>query len=419
MRLSNTAKTFLKVSTAILFLLAFMVPQSFAYIKVPFLGFSLVAIIIGMIRNEWKINNPLFFPYYAVFGSMTIIFSFIGLLRGNPEEAIFDSIRLYFVFMWIYFILALYISNTNYQKHIDQIFCISAIGISATAFYTLLNSLYSLNWISDDVASEMLLEVGIREGYIQMNNVNVGMFTFIIPYLLSRIIIDRINAGYTLIFCLVLSVVAAILASRRIVIIVFFLAPILTYVISRVIGIRKHEVLKRAFLFYLSVCLGITLLSLYFYNYFPAAYEGFVHRLADVFTKDETSPRQEQHVALLQGFFNYPLFGSGFGGLVDSIRSEERPWTFELTYSRILFNSGIIGFSLLSAFYIYYVVATLGKIKRSDHKTIYVPLLVGFFCVLIASASNPYLSSFDFIFVLSIIPLILNTRDVSYVNSAQ
>jgi hypothetical protein len=118
-----------------------------------------------------------------------------------------------------------------------------------------------------------------------------------------------------------------------------------------------------------------------------------------------------QHAALIEGFEGQYLLGSRFGGLTDVIGSDERPWTYELTYSRIPFNSGVIGVLSLATIFSYYFLAAILKIRSSSHKNIYLPLMAGLLAVLIASASNPYLSSFDFVFVLSIIPLILNTKE--------
>jgi O-antigen ligase len=113
----------------------------------------------------------------------------------------------------------------------------------------------------------------------------------------------------------------------------------------------------------------------------------------------------------MAGLSEHFFWGSGFGGVADVVRSDERPWTFELTYSRLLFNGGLIGFGLLMLFYLAYLILALRKIRQSFHAPIYISLLTGFLSVSIASVSNPYMSSFDFLFVLSIIPLILNSKD--------
>ena len=76
-----------------------------------------------------------------------------------------------------------------------------------------------------------------------------------------------------------------------------------------------------------------------------------------------------------------------------------------------LFNGGVIGFGLLMLFFLVYLLLVMRKIRQSEHAPVYISLLTGFLSVSIAAASNPYLSSFDFLFALSIIPLILNTKD--------
>jgi hypothetical protein len=120
----------------------------------------------------------------------------------------------------------------------------------------------------------------------------------------------------------------------------------------------------------------------------------------------------------MAAFADSHFWGSGFGGLTSVIRSDDRPWTFELTYSRLLFNAGTLGIGILLLFFSTYLLLTLRKIRRSSSAAIHVSLLTGFLAVLIAAASNPYLSSFDFLFALSIIPLILNTRDLPQQRSA-
>jgi hypothetical protein len=152
----------------------------------------------------------------------------------------------------------------------------------------------------------------------------------------------------------------------------------------------------------------ITVMSIiYYFDLFNLA--GAFGRVADALILDEDSPRQVQYRALTEGFYNYPILGSGFGGEVSDIRSVDRPWNFELTYSKLLFNVGVVGVVLIFILFLYYILKIF-RMCRSNKKnhSINTSLLVGFFCVAIASASNPYINSFDFLFVLAILPLIIN-----------
>lgn len=398
---------------ATLFLMIFVIPQSYMYVKLPFLSFLAIMIAVEYVRGVYKINSRAFVAYYCIFGFITLIWCLVGLLNGNPEIAVLESFRVYFIYMWLYFLLAIFISNINYHAHIDSIICLAAVGIGMTCLYLVADYAFGLGWLSEEVLEEMYLQIGVHTGYLQMNNVNVGMLSFIVPYLLSRVIIETQQPRHLLLFGLAIALLSAVLATRRIVLVVFMVTPIIAYCIGVAVGRNKRRVRARVLNFYLITMLGSVATYWAVSLFDPVISDGFVARVFDIFNNDFESERQLQHAALIEGFKGQFLWGSGFGGLTDVIRSDERPWTYELTYSRILFNSGIIGVLLLVAFFAFYFFAAVKKIRLSSHKNIYIPLMVGLSGVLIASASNPYLSSFDFVFVLSIIPLILNTKEAT------
>lgn len=403
----------LRICVITLLLMIFVIPQSFMHLKLPFLTLALIGIVAGVFRGNYKIYTREFILYYFLFGLMAVIWCIIGLMNGSPTIAIIESFRVYFVYMWIYFALTIYISNRDYHQHVDKLICVAAVGIGIIALYALADHVYGLGWLDQALADEMYLQVGVHDGYVQMNNVNIGMLTFIIPYLLGRVILEQSGSRRLLSFGLVIAVISALLASRRIVLLLFVLAPLITYVIGVFAGQRDKKTRRQVLAFY-SILIIIAASSYWLASLTnPVLVEGSSGRVLDIFKNDPESERQLQHLGLIDGFTNQYLVGSGFGGMIDVIRSDDRPWTFELTYSRLLFNSGLLGIVLLGLFFTYYVFLGIKKIRNSRHKKVYIPLMVGFFSVLIASASNPYLSSFDFLFALSIIPLILNTREAA------
>lgn len=406
-----SVKTMLRISVVALFLMIFVFPQSYMQLKLPFLTFAAIMISIEYARGVYKIYNSAFIAYYYIFGLITLVWCGVGLIKESPDIAVIESFRVYFIYMWVYFLLALFISNVKYHEHIDSIICIAAIGIGMTSAYVLADYAFGLGWLSQDVLDDMYLQIGVHTGYVQMNNVNIGMLTFIVPYLLSRVIIETDKPRHLLLICLAIALLSAILASRRIVLVVFMVTPIIAYAIGLAVGRNEVRTSTRVLNFYLVTIFSCVATYWAVSLFDPAISEGFVARVFDIFSKNVESERQLQHAALIEGFEGQYLWGSGFGGLTDIVRSDERPWTYELTYSRILFNSGVIGVLALAAFFTFFFLAAIWKIRSSCHKNIYVPLMVGLSAVLIASTSNPYLSSFDFVFVLSIIPLILNTRE--------
>ena len=396
-----------------LMMMIFIIPQSFLWVKLPFLGVVLVWMLVEGTRDRWKIRSGAFLPYYLIFGFLSVTWSIVGLARVNPEIAIVEALRVYVVYMAIYCALALYVSNLDYQAHTDRIVIAGAFGIGVVALYALLDHIFQLGWLPQPIKDDMYLQVGLHRGYVQMNNVNIGMLTFIVPYLLSRVLLGERNEHHTwLLLGLAVAVVSAVLASRRIVMVLLVITPLLAFALTVLTGHARQRHLRRSVQFYtfpLVIAGAGSLLLIYGGFDFQ---DGFVGRIAGVLTTDPDAPRPQQHAALMAAFADSYFWGSGFGGLTSVVRSDERPWTFELTYSRLLFNAGLLGMSILMLFFCSYMYLTLRKIRRSAHASIFVSLLTGFLTVLIAAASNPYLSSFDFLFALSIIPLILNTRDL-------
>ena len=389
----------------------FVIPQSFMWLKLPFLGMVLLWMLMEGTRNHWKIRSRAFLHYYLIFCLLTMMWSVIGLVKGNPEVAIMEALRVYVVYMCIFCALAIYVSNLDYEAHVDDIVVAGALGIGAVALYTLLDHLFHLGWLPQSVKNDMFLELGVHDGYVQMNNVNIGMLTFIAPYLLSRLLLSERNDRQAYLFMgLVVAVASAVLASRRVVLTLLLVVPLLTFAIDFLAGQparrRRRWWGKAYFLLLLAAGAGIWIVTHWGFEFL----DGFRARVLSAFNTDPDAPRPLQHAALMAGFSDNYLWGSGFGGITSVVRSDERPWTFELTYSRLLFNAGLIGFSLLMLFFCTYLFLALRKIRQSSHASIQVSLLTGFLSISIAAVSNPYLSSFDFLFALSIIPLILNTK---------
>jgi hypothetical protein len=401
-----------KGSMVTLMMMIFIIPQSFMSLKLPFLGAVLLfGVVAEGAKDRWRIRSGAFLPYYLIFCLLTVTWCIIGLVRGNAEIAILETLRVYVVYMGVYCALTIYVSNLDYQAHIDRVVVAGAIGIGAVALYTLLDHIFHLGWLPQSVKDDMYLQVGLHDGYVQMNNVNIGMLTFIVPYLLSRLLLgERKDRHAYLLPSLVIAVIAAILASRRVVLILLLLTPLLAFVVSVLAGQATHKQQKRFVQFYFLPLLAAGGGAWLLFYLGSNLLEGFTDRVLSAFTTDPDAPRPLQHAALMAGFSDSYLWGSGFGGLTPVIRSDERPWTYELTYSRLLFNAGLLGFGTLMLFFSSYLFLVLRKIRGSSHASVHVSMLVGFFSVLIASASNPYLTSFDYLFPLSIIPLILNTR---------
>jgi hypothetical protein len=146
----------------------------------------------------------------------------------------------------------------------------------------------------------------------------------------------------------------------------------------------------------------------YFTFYTDWSISDFSKRFTGAF---EEEARIQQINALYDGFTEMPILGSGFGrGVFDVVRSEERPWLYEMTYNLMLYNTGIIGI-LVYFGCLYWIYRTGLQIvnKYPKEKMILLPLLVGMSNFLIANITNPYFGSYDFMWTLFF--------PVAYINS--
>jgi hypothetical protein len=105
--------------------------------------------------------------------------------------------------------------------------------------------------------------------------------------------------------------------------------------------------------------------------------------------------RMEQVRPLLDKLANFPIFGIGFGGGVDLIRSASAPYAYEVSILALYMKLGILG--SICAFILSYLLTqfavkngTFNRLNRAKITMIYATM-VGF---IFASNTNPYLSNF-------------------------
>lgn len=393
------------------FFIVFLTPQSFSSIKltllIPLLGFVMLHFLS---KQKFSINKDVIF-YFIFFITIILSYIFLGLVNGNSLVASIEAFRVYVIFMIIYFILMLYLSSTNFEKNINIFFVFVSIGISFVTFITVFDAFFSMGLIGDNLRDEMLLEIGIHEGYTQLNSLNIGVFSFVLPYLISIAILSR-KQSFILNVSILLGVLSVIMASRRIIMFLVFLTPFLVLIINYLCN--GNNIFKKVYTFYISLFIGSCAFLSFLYLLDPVIILGFKDRLLETIAFDGNSLRSRQHTALMDGLIDSPFFGSGIGGTVDIIRNSERPWIFELTFSQMLYNFGIAGFLAWCLFYIHYSFLVFRKISKSiKNKTIYISLYVGFISVMVASITNPYLGSFDYLFALILLPLIIQSIHVN------
>jgi O-antigen ligase len=267
--------------------------------------------------------------------------------------------------------------------------------------------------------------IGFHEGYVGMQYPGLNSLPFLIPFLFASLLTrspgDKSGpVSRTWLRISLFSGLAMVLASgRRALLLVTFMAPLITFFFLRFHPSQTWRLSIRAFfraVAFLAVSSVIVLLLIdiiYEVNLsslFDRVSEGFDFRAT---TFDEgAGARHEQYLALIRGWFENPLLGAGHGASAyGSIRSETMPWAYELSYVALLFQVGLLGFLAYVAgvVWIYWVgIRMIGEGGALAHMMI--PGLVGMTCFLVATATNPYLARFDGLWVLFLPLAVINYR---------
>jgi O-antigen ligase len=112
--------------------------------------------------------------------------------------------------------------------------------------------------------------------------------------------------------------------------------------------------------------------------------------------------RREQFFSLLEGWIDAPLFGHGHGTSASgSLRSDDMPWAYELSYMSLLFHTGLVGVIVYSSSVGWVFWKSIQVVRsRPESAALFLPVLSGLACFLIANATNPYLGKFDYLWTL-------------------
>jgi hypothetical protein len=206
----------------------------------------------------------------------------------------------------------------------------------------------------------------------------------------------------------ILAVIAGVVAGRRAIAVVTIASPLLTLLLLRFLRPRakisgpsrkppKWVLMSPLLLVGGWVAMRLSLLDR------PLAAVGDGLRLFFSFSGASGSAkssgdlvRVQQGQELLTAWGDRPFLGHGLGAVLPDgfVRSNDRPWMFELQYHDLLFSSGLVGAGLVMAA----LVSAWVGIRRAaaaspEHVPAIVATCVAAVSMLIANASNPYLQA--------------------------
>jgi hypothetical protein len=264
-----------------------------------------------------------------------------------------------------------------------------------------------------------------HEGYTGMAIAGMNSLPFLLPYVLASLAIPNSWLGrgrlwrIALWVACALSCVTVLAAGRRALLLLMFLSPMLILLFhSFQPGVEtsgsRRPMTKFAVAFVASIVIIFFSLTLV-YDFDPRLlWDRFVtgFDLSAQTVDGGGTERRQQLIALSNGWLERPFWGAGLGASVlGSIRSETMPWSYELYYLSLLYQTGVVGFVAYAAGVAWIFWKSIAIIREGGELgRLMIPTLVGCAGFLIATATNPYLDRFDGLWVLFLPLAIVNYR---------
>jgi len=380
--------------------------QSFLPLKLAFIGLFLLMAFVSIVIRRRVVLYPRLVAFYVVFGVAAMVWAVIGLLQpGNFMQGNLEALRVYGAWSLAFIVLFTLLRSEASPGAIHAAFVTAGILIAIINFVGLADIYAGWHLISDDVRKALDQYIGFHEGYIQITSQNIGALLVIVPYLIAiqlRADARGARSGFMRV-SLVLSLILAVASGRRALWVVIALAPctiLLLALFTNSVGLIRRRV-RRTLVIYTVVIALVPIVA----PVMPASIQELsaVRRVRQAFSSEDA--RTIQRPYLLAAFARSPVLGSGFGAYAGYLRSHERPWTYELTYYKLLFSLGLVGFAVVGTLfgvYFLFVLRILQHFKQGS--AVPFAMLVGWCSLLIGAYSNPYFGSFDYLFLLGLLP---------------
>ncbi|EJT6664697.1 hypothetical protein C4D51_13540 [Clostridium perfringens] len=388
--------------------LMLFLPRTISISKYIFVGISLISASMFLIFKfkNIKIDKKILF-WFVISLIVNLIWILIGIFYGNSLDGLNDEFRLNFIWAIIYFVFVLSLSNSklclklfDVMIYINFVIAIYTIMIYIDSKYNLgLTFLYGL---------DSQARIGLHDGYSQITSHNLGTMLFTTPFIMG-IFFNRTDK-IKLIINILISFIAIVVSGRRALLLSIILSIFLIFILN-IIEVKLNFRKGKRYIFIFLISLIFFLMGIKILDQLKIIdINVMVTRINESLAIDNSNIRIIQIKALLEGYLNYPFFGSGFAkGVSSVVRSEESPWLYEVTYFSKLYNMGLIGFIFFIFILIFNFFIGIQVVKKFKANAYYMKgLLAGYLSFLIMCFTNPYLSSFDFMWILYIIPMYYN-----------
>lgn len=400
-----------KNSIGLFFLLMLIFPTVLRAERGLFLAFILLGTIIALIHkpDRWCVSNKIFY-WLIVCITYSVLSIFWGVLHDAPGAISVSTVYVIWPILYVYMIG--HATKFELFVFLSKILMVGFFVASASGMLLVISSLLPQLQVLNPYFNLLDGNVGLYDGTVKftLNNMPTAFYglAFSISFLLLG---DKVNLHfhrkwiYFSYINLILSILVMLISGRKAFIVVGLVAAPLSLAAMRFAGIRimgLAKIIKSFFLgliislvaiFTAAAVFGIDLESVF--SDFAAGFD--FHDQANI----SASRRGEQFDALLREWQSSPVLGLGHGNGAVSAPGDVDPWAYELQYIALLFQTGLLGI-LVYASAVFWLLIQLIKNSYIDSKLsiLMIPLFVALSCFLVANATNPYLTKFDYLWVI-------------------
>lgn len=400
------------VSYAFLFLML-VVPTQFQIFRGFILSILCISTIFSALSGKWIISKSILIA--GIFCIICSIF-FIGFGFLNNAPGAFSVITVFVLWPVVYIFLIgnIFTKNilVNYLKTIIT-------GSIVVCFVEILVLCEGYGLFNAGILDFFNGNIGLYEGRTELFLMNSATLIYSLPMSLCIFLIPKdlnlLEKKWNTLnkISIFISIFCILMIGRRAMLVIALISPIIIILLFKISHVEKNIKIKNIVFFLIL----IFLFSCLVFYYFDLDFEIYTNDFFQAFGFDSSSTdrrssgvRGEQFYALMEGWMQKPFFGFGHGaGVATSVRDIDTPWAYELTYIALLFQVGILGFCIYLLAVLWYLLKSILIVKADMSSAFLIlPPLAGSISFLIASATNPYLLKFDYLWTIFFPVLILN-----------
>jgi hypothetical protein len=392
----------MRILSLLFLFLIFTIPNSFTVLKYIVIPVYLFCYLIYSKNN--KINPFRIHKYVIYFVFFNLFFLFLGVLNGANQKAIVDNFKLLIIFPILANIILVAFSQFLSLYDFVKISLISMFIISIFGFLLFLGIVLNFQFLPDKLLLNLNIVNDASSGSFRLNFIGLNSLFMLFPISLSVFFINNNKLNFKLFyyFIIIFTFFVILLTGRRALAIISLLSPFL--LLSYAFFYNMINLRKIIFILFLLFSVSVCIFSYFYYlqSSFTGSDMDLIQRINDEFSDE--SVRVNQLPFLLDYFLHHP-WGSGFGVILPNsephIRDSVSKWNFELTYLQLICNTGILGILFYPLLFIF-LFKKLHKflLAKTDISIITSSSINGLQLFLLASFSNPYISSFESIFLI-------------------